>query len=37
LAARLVLARVARLPERALAAQPYADWLFCLERTELGR
>lgn len=32
-AARVALARVARLSEPALAAQPYADWLFCLART----
>lgn len=31
-AARLSLARVGRLAEGALAAQPYVDWLFCLER-----
>jgi SAM-dependent methyltransferase len=33
-AARVALARVARLPERALDAQPYADWLFVLSRAE---
>jgi SAM-dependent methyltransferase len=36
-AARLALARVARLPEAALAAQPYADWRFCLARREDAR
>jgi SAM-dependent methyltransferase len=31
-AARLALARAERLDESELAAQPYADWLFCLLR-----
>jgi len=36
-AARLALARTARLPERALAEPPSADWLFCLARAECAR
>jgi len=33
-AARVALARTVHLSERALTAQPYADWLFCLARAE---